>query len=90
MITAAQKQTKSEFGIFQSLGNFPNFWEFPKLWENLQTLGPKFGKFPKIWQRIQISIVLRTCVKCAASCLAETAARRSGASEVSCRRRSPG
>jgi hypothetical protein len=33
MGTAAQKHTKSEFGIFEILGNFPNFEKFPKLWE---------------------------------------------------------
>jgi hypothetical protein len=33
MGAAAQKHTKSDYGISQSLGNFPNFGKFPKLWE---------------------------------------------------------
>ena len=92
MGSAAQKHTKSEFGIFESLGHFPKFGEIPKVWEISQSLGnfPDFGNFPKVWEMIQIRIVLRTCIRCATSCLAETVARRSGTSEVSCRRRTPG
>jgi hypothetical protein len=91
MGTAAQKHTKSEFGIFEILGKFPKFGKIPKVWEISQSLEnfPNFGNFPKVWEMIQIRIVLRTCVKCAAACPAETA-RRSRAHEVSCRRRTPG